>query len=180
MLDDLNDRVGVLTRREIEARILAPLVERMTAELGAERAEALLRDVVEAEAQRVGAAMRERAASAGDPDDLRAFAAQWEPWFRGGALEIRTLDASADAWRFDVTRCRYAEMYRALGLERYGAMLSCRRDAALITGYSNEIHLERSQTIMEGASHCDFHYRRAREAGEGDAGEGEANAGPDA
>lgn len=170
MPDDLNERIGVLTRREIEARVLAPLVERITAALGAEPAEALLRDVVEVEAQRVGAAMRERVASEGDPDDLRLFAAQWEPWFRGGALEIRTLDASADTWRFAVTRCRYAEMYRSLGLERCGAMLSCRRDAALVTGYSNEIRFERSQTIMEGASHCDFHYRRAREGGECEAG----------
>jgi hypothetical protein len=43
MPDDLDERVGVLTRREIAARILAPLVERMTVEFGAERAEALLR-----------------------------------------------------------------------------------------------------------------------------------------
>ena len=77
MPDDLNERIGVLTRREIEARVLAPLVERITAALGAEPAEALLRDVVEVEAQRVGAAMRERVTSEGDPDDLRLFAAQW-------------------------------------------------------------------------------------------------------
>jgi hypothetical protein len=169
MSDDLNDRVGVLTRREIEARILAPLVERISAELGAERAEAMLRDVVEVEAQRIGAAMRDRGANEGDPDDLRTFAAQWEPWFRGGALEITELEASADSWRFDVTRCRYAEMYRSLGLERFGAMLSCRRDAELVTGYSDAIHFERSQTIMEGASHCDFHYRRVRAGADGEA-----------
>jgi hypothetical protein len=162
MPDDLNQRVGVLTRREIEARILKPILERLSEELGEERAVSLLADVIEREAATVGTAMRETASRDGDPDDLLAFAAQWEPWFRGGALEITTLQHSADEWRFDVTRCRYAEMYRALGLERYGALLSCRRDAALITGYADDVEFERSQTIMEGASHCDFHYRRVR------------------
>jgi hypothetical protein len=174
MSDDLNERVGVLTRREIEARILAPILARLTEELGAERAEALLRDVVEREAMQVGARMRETAAREGDADDLRSFAAQWEPWFRGGALEIETLEATPDTWRFDVTRCRYAEMYRALGLERYGAMLSCRRDAALIGGYSDTVRFERTQTIMEGAATCDFHYRRVRPADEDEGGVADA------
>ena len=60
---------------------------------------------------------------------------------------------------FNVTRCRYAEMYRALGLADLGGSLSCQRDFALAQGFNPAIQLDRTQTIMEGASHCDFRFR---------------------
>ena len=63
-----------------------------------------------------------------------------------------------DRLDFNVTRCRYAEMYRALGIPELGSMLSCNRDYALIDGFNQEAVLNRTQTIMEDASHCDFRY----------------------
>lgn len=156
MEDTLNERVGVLDRREIEARIVAPLYRAMCLEVGEARARELLEEVVRSVARDTGRAMRERA-----PDgDLEAFAALWEPWFRGGALSIDEVERSADRWRFDVTRCRYAELYRSLGMEALGATLSCDRDAALIEGFDPGVRLERRQTLMEGAPCCDFAYRR--------------------
>ena len=56
----------------------------------------------------------------------------------------------------NVTRCRYAEMYEELGLQELGYMLSCARDFAMIDGFNPRINLTRTQTIMEGANHCDF------------------------
>ncbi len=156
--DTLNEQVGVLTRREIEARILKPFFEAVAAELGEVKARELLARTVVQEAHRVGAAMRERA----EGDGLEAFAAQWEPWFRGGALEIEELTRTDVEWRFNVTRCHYAELYRALGMAELGAVLSCNRDAALIEGYAADVTLERTQTLMQGANHCDFHYRKAK------------------
>ena len=49
-------------------------------------------------------------------------------------------------------------MYESLGLSELGAMLSCGRDAALIEGFNSNISFERTQTILGGASHCDFQY----------------------
>lgn len=60
---------------------------------------------------------------------------------------------------FNVTRCRYAEMYRSMGLGEIGHLLSCNRDGTFIEGYDSRIKMERTQTIMQGASHCDFRYR---------------------
>lgn len=154
--DTLNETVGVLTRREIEARILKPFFEAVSAELGQEKAEALLKDVVINEAKTIGANMKKAA----NDDGLESFAAQWEPWFRGGALEIDELERSDEAWRFNVTRCKYAELYASLGLRELGATLSCNRDAALIEGYSDDVVFERTQTLMEGAAFCDFYYRK--------------------
>ena len=154
--DTLNEQVGVLTRREIEARILKPFFDAVSEELGEEKTRTLLRDIVIDAAQNVGRDMREQAKD----DSLSAFAAQWEPWFRGGALEIEVLEQTNEVWAFNVTRCRYAELYRALGMADLGATLSCNRDAALVKGYSDDITFERSQTIMQGAKCCDFRYAR--------------------
>ena len=39
-----------------------------------------------------------------------------------------------EAFEFNVTRCRFAEMYRRLGLADLGPILSCGRDAAMVEG----------------------------------------------
>lgn len=156
----LSQEVGVLRRREIEARILLPVVQAMEAELGAARANEVLLGVVDDAAVRAGRALREEAVARGTAEpDLVDFRAGWEPWFRDGALEIEELAQGPDEWSFNVTRCRYAEMYCGLGVRSLGDRLSCRRDAMLLTGFSEHYELERTQTIMEGASHCDFRYR---------------------
>ena len=51
-------------------------------------------------------------------------------------------------------------MYKQLGAEDLGYILSCGRDFSLSSGYSENIHLDRTKTIMEGASFCDFRYRK--------------------
>jgi hypothetical protein len=51
-------------------------------------------------------------------------------------------------------------MYHRLGLDDLGPILSCARDAAMIDGFNSAIAFARTQTIMEGASHCDFRYRQ--------------------
>ena len=47
------------------------------------------------------------------------------------------------------------------------ASLSCQRDFALAQGFSPEIQLTRTQTLMEGALFCDFrfHLREAEACG---------------
>ena len=81
-------------------------------------------------------------------------------WTEGGALELTVLRDDAEAFEFNVTRCRFAEMYARLGLADLGGLLSCARDAAMIDGFNPSIAFQRTQTIMEGAPHCDFRYRR--------------------
>ena len=46
-----------------------------------------------------------------------------------------------------------------MGLGGLGDILSCDRDGAFCEGYDPRIELTRTQTIMGGASHCDFRYR---------------------
>ena len=152
--DDLNRRIGVLTRRETEARILAPLIEALGAEFGRERVLEVLRKAIITIAREQGAAMAQQS---GD-NDLGAFAGTLPAWTQDDALRIETLRQDETAFHFNVTRCRYAELYRELGIPELGALLSCNRDFALIEGFNPEVRLERRQTIMQGATHCDFRY----------------------
>jgi hypothetical protein len=153
--DTLNE-IGVLKRREIEARILGPFVEALANEFERERVLAILGETIINIARKQGA---ERAAAVGD-DSLLAFSQSAGDWRKGNALEIEILEQSEERYDFNVTRCRYAEMYRSLGLGKLGAVLSCNRDYSLVEGFNSEIQLVREQTIMQGAPCCTFRYSR--------------------
>jgi len=153
MTDDTLNDVGVLRRREIEARIVGPLLARLAAEFG-DGVYEVARDEIVAIARIQGAALAEQVGG----NSLTDFASGLGAWSAEGALETEVIEISEESYAFDVTRCRYAEMYRALGLEALGATLSCNRDAALIKGFNPNVKLTRTQTIMGGATHCDFRF----------------------
>ena len=83
---------------------------------------------------------------------------------RDDALDTEVKAESQDAFDIDVRRCRYAEFYNALGEPELGFLLVCSADYHMAEGFGPEIKLTRTQTIMRGASHCDFRYRRSRAA----------------
>jgi hypothetical protein len=97
-----------------------------------------------------------------------AFSQSSGDWRKNNALEIEILELNEEHYDFNVTRCRYAEMYRSLGLGELGAVLSCNRDYSLVEGFNPEIKLERAQTIMKGAPCCTFRYSHRNAAGAGD------------
>jgi hypothetical protein len=148
-------RLTLLQRREIEAGIVGPLIRAVTAELGEEKTLELVRGVITNLARQSGQDLARQLGEA----TLTAFAQSLDRWCEDGALEIDLLERSPERLSFNVTRCRYAEMYRALGLADLGSSLSCQRDFALVQGFNPAIELTRTQTIMQGASHCDFRFQ---------------------
>ncbi len=150
--------IGVLSRRLIEARVLAPMLTAMAAEFGAERVHAIARDVITSIARAQG----DELARASGGRSLPVLHGTLDRWTAYDALTLDVHEASDDALSFDVTRCRYAEMYRELGIPELGAILSCNRDAALIEGFNPDVELRRTQTLMGGANHCDFRYSRRK------------------
>jgi len=151
--DTLNE-IGVLKRREIEARILMPVLQALGDEFGRERVFAIARRIIVEVAHEQGRQLAERVGG----NTLTDFATALEDWKKGDAYTMDVLRQDTERFDFNVTRCRYAEMYRALGIPEVGALLSCNRDFALIEGFNSGVTLRRTQTIMEGASHCDFRF----------------------
>jgi hypothetical protein len=156
--DTLNARLGVLTRREVEARILKPIIDDLGKAFGREAVLAVMRDTIVKIAREQGAALSRQM----EGDSLKDFVDSLAFWTQDGALEIDLIEASDEVLSFNVTRCRYAELYESLGIRAMGPILSCSRDFALIEGFNPEISLKRTQTIMEGAAYCDFRYRRRK------------------
>ncbi len=161
--DTLNARIGVLTRREVEARILAPIIDALGERFGRDAVIETVRDTIVAIARSQGA---HTAAQAGGAT-MEHLDAAMGAWTQDDALQMEVLDLDADRYNFNVTRCRYAEMYKALGIADLGAVLSCNRDGAFIEGFNPEVTLTRDQTIMQGASHCDFRYHTPRKTVDG-------------
>ena len=157
--DKLND-IGVLKRREIEARILAPVLAALGEEFGRERVLEVTRDAIINLAREQGAQL---AAQTGG-NELADFARALAAWKKDDAMQMDVLTEpvglNEERYDFNVTRCRYAEMYRALGIPELGAALSCNRDFALIEGFNPQIQLTRTQTLMQGAACCDFRFAR--------------------
>lgn len=148
--------VGILEQRRIEAGVIKPLVQAFEAEIGREKTLAILERTIKELARERGRQMAAEASST----TLTGFAALKEPWLRDNALELDVLEEGDERYAYNVTRCRYAEMYRELGLTDLGFYLSCNRDATLVEGFNPELDLQRTQTIMQGAPFCDFRYTR--------------------
>ena len=147
--------LSMLEKRTIEAEILKEVYLTLKESHGEDVAKKTIAESVRRSA--IEQARAFAAAAPGGPS-LKAFQDVMPLWTKGGALEIEIKDQSADSFTFNVVRCRYAETYKAMGLGEIGHLLSCNRDGAFCEGYDPKLKLERTQTIMQGASHCDFKY----------------------
>ena len=145
-----------LTKRKLQAEVIGPIFAEMVAEIGEEKASEILDRAIRKAAINEGRAFAARAP--GGKPSMADFIKLFELWTTGGSLEIDVLAASDTQFDFNVTRCRYAETYREMGLEKIGHLLSCNRDGSFCEGYDPKLKPDRAQTIMGGAKCCTFRY----------------------
>jgi predicted hydrocarbon binding protein len=153
--DDLNAKIGVLIRREVEARILSPVIEALGESFGRDQVLSVVQSTIVKIAREQG---EDLSKLMGD-NSLQHFSETLQFWTRDDALEIKVIEETEEVLSFNVARCRYAELYDSLGIRDIGTIFSCARDFALIEGFNPDVSLTRTQTIMEGAPFCDFRYR---------------------
>ena len=132
-----------------------PLIKAFEAELGSDRARLIARDALQSSVRRGYARLREKIP--GNPIDLISGGIDI---FAKDALEYEVIGQSSEAFDFNVTKCAYAEFYKALGEPELGFIFVCDLDHAMAEGLGSDLEFKRSQTIMQGATHCDFRYRR--------------------
>ena len=152
--------IPVIEQAKIQAQVLVPLVKALQAELGEERANALVRKTIGDLYRRLGEQWwrAQRSKHVGE-NMASAFAA----FAKGEALDYSVRAQSQDAYEIDVTGCRYAEFYKELSEPELGFLLDCNLDFPFAEGFDPDIKLTRTQTVMQGASHCDFRYRRQKD-----------------
>ncbi len=150
------NQMSILERRRIEALVLKNVYEVIRERSGEEEAQAAIGEAVSRSAIEQGKSFADEL---GHTPTIQDFADIQPLWTKQNALEIDVISQGEDHFDFNVTRCRYSEMYREMGLGHIGHLLSCNRDGDFCIGYNPDMKLERTQTIMKGASHCDFRYR---------------------
>ena len=149
--------ISVLEQAKIQAQVLVPLVKALQAELGEERANAVVRKALGDIYRRLGEQWWQAKGSKHVGENMaRAFAS----FAKGDALDYSVRAQSQDAYEIDVTGCRFAQFYKELGEPELGFLLVCSLDFPFAEGFGADVELTRTQTIMQGASHCDFRYKR--------------------
>jgi predicted ArsR family transcriptional regulator len=147
--------IPLIEQIKIQAQVLVPLVKALQAELGEERANAIIRRTLGAQYRKFGEQWW-RAQEGRSPADK--LASNFEKFAAAEALDYDVVQHSEDAFDVNVTGCRYARFYQQLGVPELGFLLVCHSDFAMTEGFGGDVQLTRTQTIMQGASHCDFRY----------------------
>jgi hypothetical protein len=159
VLDDfmVNPDLSMLDKARIQAQVLVPVVRALRAELGREKADTIVRDALRDWSKQLFAEIA--VGIGGSP--RRKFAAM------NNALTDLTLQEvtfdmhrrDKQALEFDVTSCRFAEFFRALGEPELGALLVCQTDVDIAAAGGSNVSFEREQTLMQGGKGCTFRYK---------------------
>jgi hypothetical protein len=147
--------ISQIEQVKIQARVLVPLIKALRAELGEERANGFLRKVLGDFYRKAGQRWWRRQQGSGLGEKMTATF----DWFAGdNALDYSVVNQTPDAFAVNVTGCRYAQFFQEIGEPELGFLLVCSADFPMTEGFGDGVELTRTQTIMEGASHCDFRY----------------------
>jgi len=155
----VDSEVSFLDRARIQAQVLVPVVQALRAELGKDKADALVKQALGGWSRQLFAEIGKTVEGGGRRRWAKMQGALNEISLPG----VETTEAVKDAEKleFDVTRCRYAEFFRALNEPELGALLVCSTDFDIAATSDGEVTLEREQTIMQGGKSCTFRYRFA-------------------
>lgn len=142
-------------RREIQAPIAARLIRAFAGVVGRDKALESAAEAIREDAASSGKKMAEKFGGNSMKELGRVLR---ELWAEDGALEFRILEENERTLNFDVTRCRYAELFEQMEMKELGVCLTCIRDEPFIAGFNPLILFMRTQTIMEGEKYCDFRF----------------------
>lgn len=159
--------IPLIEQIKIQAQVLVPLVKALQAELGEERANAMVRKAL-------GDLYRSYGEKWWRSQGARSFEEKMASTFErlygaADALKYEVVKEAPDTFEVNVTECRYAQFYSKIGAPDLGFLLTCSADFSHAEGFGAGVRLTRTQTIMQGASHCDFRYALKR--GEKDTGQ---------
>jgi hypothetical protein len=143
--------IPMILLQTIRMKALVPVIRSFEQAFGKESVHAVLRQLVQSEKDHA------RSSAGRDPDFNRAAKAM-ERFATGDALDYKIIVKDVDRLDIDVTRCKYADLMEELDATDLGHLLICEGDYAPALRAGME--LTRTQTRMQGASHCDFRFRR--------------------
>jgi hypothetical protein len=161
VIDDylVDPKVSLLDKTRMQAQVLLPVLRALRAELGNEKANAIVKKALRHWSKQLFATIGERID--GSPRRRWATINSVFSELSGKEVEFNILRHDQEALDIDVTRCRFAEFFRSLGEPELGALLICEADFDIASVGEGEVSLERAQTMMGGAPSCTFRYKFA-------------------
>jgi hypothetical protein len=159
VLDDfmVNPNISLLEKTRIQAQVLVPVMRAMRAEIGREKADALVRGALREWSKQLFAGIGDGIEGSPGRKFAKMNTALAEVTEREVTFDMHRRDRQA--LEFDITSCRFAEFFRALGEPELGALLICHVDADIADAGGSDVSFRRTQTLMQGASCCDFRYK---------------------
>jgi predicted ArsR family transcriptional regulator len=161
VLDDylVDPNVSLLDKTRIQAQVLVPVLRALRAELGKATADALAKRALRDWSKQLFAAIADGVEGSPRQKWGAMHKAMAENSEQDVTFEMHRRDE--EALEFDVTQCRFAEFFRALGEPELGALLICEIDFDIAAAGGGEVAFTRDQTIMQGAPSCTFRYKFA-------------------
>jgi len=155
----VDPKLSLLDKTRIQAQVLVPVLQALRSELGKEKADAIVKRALREWSKRLFAAIGDGI----DGSPRRKWAAMHTAMVESTEQDVtsKMLRHDKEALEFDITHCRFAEFFRALGEPELGALLICETDFDIAAAGASDVTFSRDQTIMQGAPSCTFRYKFA-------------------
>ena len=135
---------------KIQSKVVIPIAKALEAELGKDRAHKIVGDAIS------GAYVEYR--------QRRGFEVNVHPGVDvdGPSFPVQKtqVEHTDDAYGHNITGCAFADYFNSIGEPEIGALMTCRVDYAAESLMRPAWDFERTQTRMQGATHCDFRWRK--------------------
>jgi hypothetical protein len=155
----VDPKMSLLDKTRIQAQVLVPVLRALRDELGKNKADAIVKQALRDWSTQLFAAIGD--GIEGSPRRKWATIQSVFGEVSGREVETEILRHDKETLDIDVTRCRFAEFFRALGEPELGALLTYEADFDITAVGEGEVSLERAETIMQGAPRCTFRYKFA-------------------
>lgn len=143
--------IPMILVQTIRMKALVPVIRSFENAFGKDRVHSVLRRHAQQD-------LDDARGTPGRDADFERAAKMMGKFAAGDALDYKVIAKDRDQLDVDVTRCAYANLMRELDAVDLGHLFLCQADFAPALRAGME--LTRTQTRMQGASHCDFRFTR--------------------
>ena len=141
---------------KIQSKIVIPIVRELAKEIGKERAHVLVNRAI------AGAYVDYRKRLGFEANSHSRVEQEGEDAF---PVEREVIDDTKESYGYNITGCLFAEYFRSIGEPEIGALMTCGIESTAEDLVCQNWEFERTQTRMQGASHCDFRWRKGASDG---------------
>ena len=157
MPNPLESQIPYLDRVKAQSEVLVPVLKLLRKELGEKRANELVYGALRDWSRNAFASAGSKKKGSG----YQIWSAMDEELAKltGDDISYETLREDSEALDLNVTSCKFAQYFKALGEPELGAVLTCEVDHHMAAVSKQEVRLDIDKTIMKEDKLCSFRYK---------------------